>query len=226
MTFILIWLEEGRTEDTWSKLDQEWKSIRWAQVHLSPISCHIVPEGEKQLCNSSSKSRRKGAEESLYAWCACREHPVNEILRSSDDWSLQNHCSIRRKLARHSQPPASSSFLWKSPGGKTIESGVLQNTGLSPTIYGVFQDQNWERKKKKLCNERAELHTGSLNLWCCESMERSCGPSPYPENIRVRGYVWGRGWSKAVQMLKNLENGCLKLFSTAKWIRDLVGLGP
>lgn len=129
MTIILIWVEEGRTEDTWSKLDWEWKSIRWAQVHLSPISCHIVPEGEKQLCNSSSKSRRKGAEESPYVWCACREHPVNEILSSSDDWSLQNHCSIRRKLARHSQPLASRFFYGKALGEKpsSLEYSKIQD---------------------------------------------------------------------------------------------------
>lgn len=150
MTFILIWLEEGRTEDTWSKLDREWKSIRWAQVHLSPISCHIVPEGEKQLCNSSSKSRRKGAEESLYAWCACREHPVNEILCSSDDWSLQNHCSIRIKLARHSQPPASSSFLWKSPGEKPSSQEYSKIQDWVQPFMEFFKTRI-ERERKKSC---------------------------------------------------------------------------
>ena len=194
MTVTLTWPEEDRTEDSWRKLDQEWKSVRWEHIYLSYIRRHFVPEEEWQLCNSSSKKspRKKGKGRGISRYVMCMQG-------ASCTWkyfavvmseAFKSTAPLRQKLSRHSQPPTCRSFVWKSHGGKKIEAGVLQNTVLNPTTYGVFQDQpGFQRKRKKQYSERAAKR--SLSLWRCKNTKRSCGPSSqqYPEN--PRSFHWG-----------------------------------
>lgn len=70
--------------------------------------------------------------------------------------AFKNTAPLGQKLSRHSQPPTSRSFVWKSHGGKKNEAGILQNMVVYSATYGAFQDQpGFERERKKQCSKQA-----------------------------------------------------------------------